>query len=245
MTGNLARSQKTVAASRDRDNSAAARGSESGGARQADQAFTPTAGLLRKLQDDLPAPHFTLNWLLSKLGEQSFGLIILILAILAIAPPVAIPGGLLLLVPAAQMIAGRSAVKFPRWMEVRPLPSRPLRAVLKGAIPCLKLAERLIHRRTPTLGMTAKRLLGLVVLLLAVRLVTHPLPLSNILPAILLALIALAYLEEDGLLLSIGLVAALILLAADTAILWKLVQQVRSTDFHSSMTSTFISEFPI
>jgi hypothetical protein len=75
-------------------------------------------------------------------------------------------------------------------------------------------------------GPKVKRLVGFVVLLLAVRLVTHPLPLSNILPAILIALIALAYLEQDGLLLSIGLVVGLILLAADTAILWKLAQKL-------------------
>ena len=39
------------------------------------------------------------------------------------------------------------------------------------------------------------------------RLLLTPFPLSNILPAILIAFISLAYLEQDGLLLIVGLMA--------------------------------------
>jgi hypothetical protein len=42
-----------------------------------------------------------------------------------------------------------------------------------------------------------------------------PIPLSNILPAVLIALISLGYLEEDGVLLSISLLAAVVVLAVD------------------------------
>lgn len=63
---------------------------------------------------------------------------------------------------------------------------------------------------------------------------THPLPLSNILPAALTAVIALTYLQEDGLLLTIGLMKGLILLAADVVILLKLAQQIRWSAFHLS-----------
>jgi len=50
-----------------------------------------------------------------------------------------------------------------------------------------------------------------------------PLPLSNVVPALVIALISLAYLEEDGLLLSIALVAAVIVLAAELAVVWQTV----------------------
>jgi hypothetical protein len=43
-------------------------------------------------------------------------------------------------------------------------------------------------------------------------LVFSTVPLSNVVPALLVALISLAYLEEDGLLLSIALLAALVVL---------------------------------
>jgi hypothetical protein len=50
-----------------------------------------------------------------------------------------------------------------------------------------------------------------------------PLPLSNIVPALVIALISLAYLEEDGLLLSVALLAAVIVLAVELAVVWQAV----------------------
>ena len=47
-----------------------------------------------------------------------------------------------------------------------------------------------------------------------------PIPLSNILPAVLIALISLGYLEEDGVLLSISLLAAVVVLAVDLRLVW-------------------------
>jgi hypothetical protein len=51
-----------------------------------------------------------------------------------------------------------------------------------------------------------------VVLLLSLTLFI-PVPLSNIPPAAVISLVAFAYLEEDGALLSLALIAALVLLA--------------------------------
>jgi len=47
-----------------------------------------------------------------------------------------------------------------------------------------------------------------------------PLPLSNVVPALVIALISLAYLEEDGLLLSIALLAAVIVLIVELVVVW-------------------------
>jgi hypothetical protein len=46
------------------------------------------------------------------------------------------------------------------------------------------------------------------------------LPLTNIPPAAVIALISLAYIEEDGVLLAIALTLALILLAIASAAVW-------------------------
>jgi hypothetical protein len=46
------------------------------------------------------------------------------------------------------------------------------------------------------------------------------LPLTNVPPAADIALISLAYIEEDGVLLAIALVAGLILLAIASAAVW-------------------------
>ena len=65
-------------------------------------------------------------------------------------------------------------------------------------------------------------------MILNATLLFTPLPLSNILPALVIALISLAYLEEDGLLLSIALVAAVIVLAAELAVVWQTVLGAKS-----------------
>ena len=50
-----------------------------------------------------------------------------------------------------------------------------------------------------------------------------PMPLFNIVPALVIALISLAYLEEDGLLLSIALLATVVVLAVVLASVWEMV----------------------
>jgi hypothetical protein len=68
--------------------------------------------LLQRLQDEAPVDHFSLAWLMGSLRKRSFGVIMLLFALVAIAPGVSIAAGLLLIVPAFQMIAGRPAPSF-------------------------------------------------------------------------------------------------------------------------------------
>jgi hypothetical protein len=66
----------------------------------------------------------------------------------------------------------------------------------------------------------AKRAVGIMVLLLAVVLLLMPVPLSNVAPAMVISLISLAYVEEDGLLLSAAFLAAIILIGIGSAAVW-------------------------
>jgi hypothetical protein len=88
----------------------------------------------------------------------------------------------------------------------------------------VKNGRRVLHswRRHPPLEAT-KRLVGTIVVVLSATLVFIPIPLSNVVPALVIALISLAYLEEDGVLLSIALLAAVIVLAVATAAVWQMV----------------------
>ena len=54
-----------------------------------------------------------------------------------------------------------------------------------------------------------------MVLLLTAALLLNPVPFSNIPPAVLIILIALAYIEEDGLLLCLAFLAAFILIGIE------------------------------
>jgi hypothetical protein len=66
----------------------------------------------------------------------------------------------------------------------------------------------------------AKRAVGVIILLLAVVLLLTPVPLSNVAPATIISLISVAYLEEDGLLLSAAFLAAIILIGIGSAAVW-------------------------
>ena len=79
-------------------------------------------------------------------------------------------------------------------------------------MPLLRYLERFIYPRWTTPFESTRRLVGGVVLLVSLTLFV-PVPLSNVPPAVLISLVAFAYLEEDGALLSLALIAAFILLA--------------------------------
>jgi hypothetical protein len=180
--------------------------------------------VFQQLLDDVPPDHFTLDWLMGRLGKRSFGIIMLLLAVAALAPGVSIIAGLLLFIPAFQMILGHAAPFFPSAIAARPLPTPRLTAVMRRAVPALQRVEKFVYPRWPIPHQAAKRLVGVIVLLLDITLTFTPLPFSNIPPALVIGLISLAYLQEDGLVLSAALVLAIALLAVDGLAAWEAVR---------------------
>jgi len=183
--------------------------------------------VLQRLHDEIPADHFTLGWLMHSLHKRSFGIIMLLISLIAITPGLSVLAGLLLMIPALQMIAGKPAPIFPHRIASRSLPTRHLAAVVQRSIPVLRYLEKVVHPRWHTPLEATKRLVGAVVAMLSATLVLIPIPLSNIVPALAIALISLAYLEEDGVLLSIALLVAVIVLMGATTAVWETVAGAR------------------
>ena len=121
---------------------------------------------------------------------------------------------------ALQMIAGRAQPVFPRFIMTRRLPTKQLLWVGTRGIHVLKYLEKLVHPRWPRTFEVAKRGVGYMILLLTVVLLLTPVPLSNVVPAIVISLISLAYVEQDGLFLSVGFVAAIILIGLGSVAVW-------------------------
>ena len=180
----------------------------------------PTSLVLDELLNDAPAERVTLGWLIGRLGARSFGIILLLLGLLGLLPGVSALAGVLLTVPASQMIRARPGPIFPRRVAARQFETRRLAGVIRRTVPVLRFLERLIRPRWPTPFETTKRVVGLMVLLLGVGLLA-PIPLSNVPLALLIVLIAFAYLEEDGVLLCAALLAALLLFALLAAAGWQ------------------------
>jgi hypothetical protein len=180
--------------------------------------------VLQRLHDQVPTDHFTLGWLMSGLSKHSFGILLLLLSVVAIAPGASIVAGVLLLITAFQMVAGQPSPVFPRRVAAYSLPTPHLAALVQRAVPVLKYLEKAIHPRWPTPHEATKRLVGTFVMILSASLVFIPIPLSNIVPALVIALISLAYIEEDGLLLLVALMAAVIVLAIEFSAVWEMLR---------------------
>jgi hypothetical protein len=186
------------------------------------KAAMPASAVLRRLNDNTTPDQFTLKWLMSSMPQQSFGMLIFLLALVASAPVISIVGGLLLVVLAVQMIFGCVEPKFPNWIANGPIAKRHLKPMLVRAIPVLEWLEAAVHPRWTMASEVTGRLVGAVVLLLTIRLLISPFPMSNIPPGLIIALISLGYLERDGILVLSAILAALILLGIDLSILWQL-----------------------
>jgi hypothetical protein len=179
----------------------------------------PVTATLSDLVNNLPGEHFTIEWLLGRLDRRSFGIVLLVMALVAMVPGISILIGPLLAIPAFEMILGRSGPSFPRRIAVYPLRSSALTGIVRRALPALGMLEKIVHPRWPISEGISRRAAGLAILALS-GLFLAPLPLIQIVPALLVALIALAYLEEDGLLLCLSLLGAFVLMAVATAAVW-------------------------
>ena len=180
----------------------------------------PSSRVLQEVIRQAPAEYVTVGWLTSTLRRQSFGIIMLSLGLLATTPVGSTAPGLILAVMAVQLIAGRSEPVFPHFIMTRRLPTKQLLRLGDRAIHVLKYLEKAVHPRWPMTFEVAKRAVGVMVLLLTLVLLLTPVPLSNVAPAMVISLISLAYVEEDGLLLSVALLAAITLIGIASAAIW-------------------------
>ncbi|EHM03438.1 exopolysaccharide synthesis, ExoD [Acetobacteraceae bacterium AT-5844] len=175
--------------------------------------------MLDELLASTPGEQVTLEWFMDRLGDRSFGLVLLLLAFLGMLPGVSTIASLLLMVTASQMLLARPHPIFPRSVAKRSFEVRRLARIVGRFLPVLRWFERFVRPRWVTPLEATKRTVGGVVLLLAGGLLT-PVPLSNIPLALTIALIAFAYLEEDGVLLCAALAVALAGLAATVIVAW-------------------------
>ena len=190
-------------------------------------AYVPTSQLFRAVLEDVPTENVTVGWLLQRLGQRSFGMVMLLLGLVAMVPGASVLAALLLTILGFQMMMARDAPALPRFIADRSLPARKISRLVDRSIPVMRALERLVRPRWPTPFMATKRVVGLIVLLLAATLFI-PIPLSNIIPGALVMLAAFAYLEEDGILLCIALSISLGSLAITAVEVWA---TLRGADF--------------
>ncbi|MEO3429265.1 exopolysaccharide biosynthesis protein [Pelagibius sp. CAU 1746] len=185
----------------------------------------PTSIILEGLLRDAPS-DVTLEWIVANLKERSFGIVMLLIALVGLVPGLSPVVGILLAIPAVQMILGRNEPLLPRRLAARRISQIRLRRILRRLIPVVKRLERIIRPRWAMPFETTKRAVGFVILLLGATLLV-PVPLSNIVPTLAIMLLAFAFLEEDGLLLCVALTAAAVSFAVTAAAIWGTIEASR------------------
>lgn len=191
------------------------------------RARIPTSQILRALMTDAPGEWVTIAWLLDALRDRSFGLVLLLMGLLALVPGGSTIVGVLLIYPAIQMILARQSPSLPSFIARRHVSTARMASISQRAAAILEWIETFSRPRWQTPFQATKRLVGVVVLLLAPTLV-WPFPFSQIIPALVIVLLSLAYLEEDGVLLCAALGAAVLSLAITGLTVWA---GVRVTDW--------------
>jgi hypothetical protein len=174
-----------------------------------------------------PDDRLTLQDLVRNFGDRAFGALMFLFA----APnliPLLPPGtsaifGLPLIVISVQLAIGRPWLWLPQWLARQSFRRSDLKAVLDRVLPALRRVERLLSPRLVFLfGPVGDRTIGIICLILAVILFL-PIPFVNFVPALSIALFALAIVQRDGVLALVALVfsvATIALLASLSHALW-------------------------
>jgi hypothetical protein len=180
---------------------------------------TNTSELLDKLVAQAPQAPVDLEWLLGHLDKRSFGLLLLVLGLLVIVPGVASIATVMIIFPSAELLVGRTQPTFPGFLSKRPINFRLFKRFAEFVRPALRAAEYFSYPRWTIPHAVAGPLVGSIVLLLALTAV-WPLPLVNVVPGVIIVLIAIGYLQDDGLLLVAAVVAALLSLVGFAWTVW-------------------------
>jgi hypothetical protein len=179
-----------------------------------------SSDLLKRLVDETPRETVDLDWLLGHLKKRAFGVLLLILAIAILVPGLGIVSSIAIAFPAVEMMLGRDRPALPRFLTKRPFASQRFIKCATRALPVLRAIERISRSRWHTPRETTKRAVGLLVVLLAVSGI-WPLPLINVLPAVTIALLAIAILQEDGLLLAVAFFVGITSLLVFCFLVWR------------------------
>ncbi len=172
------------------------------------------SSVLHRMADDITGrERVALGDLIHSLGQSSFGLALIALALPAMIPipgPFGMVTGCCLALVACQMLLGRRRLALPRFLADRHVAADGVKAIIMRALPWVKRIEAIMRedRWRPLTGQSSRTLMGIPVLLLAVVLAL-PIPFGNVGPVISLLVIGLSLVARDGLALMVGLVLTL------------------------------------
>ncbi|MBI1300071.1 MAG: hypothetical protein GC137_00295 [Alphaproteobacteria bacterium] len=167
------------------------------------------------LKTDMTGETVCIDNILEALHERGFGFLILILAV-PMALPIPVPPGinvalaLPLILLTAQQAIGRHTIWLPEWMRTKTIKAETMRSMIDGLLPWCKRLEIIVKPRLEfiTFGIFS-RLIGVSGLIMALA-VCVPLPMTNTVPSLGIALMAVGVIMRDGYAVIAGAVIGLV-----------------------------------
>lgn len=153
--------------------------------------------------------RLTVGEIVSVLRDRAFALLVVLLGLpncLPMPPPIPLLCGLLLVFVALQIVLGRASPWLPKALLSRSLARSDVDRALARALPLFRRLERFSRPRMSLLdNVFAMRLMGLILLVLALALVFAP-PLVGQIPlGIAVCLVGIGLVERDGVVVLGGL----------------------------------------
>jgi hypothetical protein len=182
------------------------------------QRATPrTSEILRRLLEDKSRDSLTIEEIVGELGPRSVPASLMVFTIPEVLP-IPIPGlSTAVVIPTGiisyQMLRGKEELSLPSWILERSVPRSAFNACVSTILPFLEKAEGKVRPRMRWMSSrAAKRFIGFFVLLMA-AIIALPIPFTNMPFAIAIFIIALGLAEQDGALISLGILLGIALIA--------------------------------
>ncbi len=157
-----------------------------------------------------PGERLTVRQIMAVLQDRAFALLIVLLGLpncLPMPPPIPLVCGLLLALVAIQIVFGREAPWLPRQLLNRSVARVDVERAVGRAIPVFRRLERISRPRMTFLDTpVSMRLMGAVILVLALGLLFAPPFVGQIPLGLAVCLVGLGLVERDGLVIMSGLV---------------------------------------
>jgi hypothetical protein len=185
----------------------------------------PSAAMAELIERSSHGP-MTIGGLLEQSPPSARETFVLLIALIALVPGASLPAGVALMLLAVPVVSG-GQVWLPKRLAERPLPTQSLAHMFHRVLPILRWQERVFgHGRAGHIAATRPFAAALILLLSATLLV--PLPLSNVAPALAIAMIAVAYLEASVTLLLVSALSGVLSLALTGSVVWAALGGARS-----------------
>lgn len=186
---------------------------------------------IQLLHDEQLKSHLTFGQIIKKLGDRSYGFILLFFAIPSALPFSFIPGiSFIFSIPIAlgslAMAIGENTIWIPTILENQTISKKTFAKVIRYSLPIIRKTEYFLKPRYSMMNSRPLMILnGITIFFLSILLML-PIPFSNFFLASLIAVFSLGLIEKDGLFILLAYVLSFFYIGLMYVIIVTVIQSI-------------------